>query len=73
MLKDKPIVRFRRWYRKGWEWIFCWRKEWFEWEKSMVEDFMARLSQVSLHRDKENLWLCNNPLTYRFSVKSAYT
>jgi len=43
MFKDGPVGRFGRWTRGGWEWVFCWRRKWFEWEKPMVEDFMAIL------------------------------
>jgi len=71
-LKDKTIGSFRRWSIEGWEWKFSWRREWFEWEKTMVEDFMASISRVSLHPYKEDLRLWNNPPSYTFSIKSAH-
>ena len=40
--------------------------------KTMVEDFMASISKVFLHQDKEDLWLWNAPPSYSFSIKSAY-
>jgi len=72
LIKDEPIVRFGRLSTKGWEWAFRWRREWFKWEKPLVDKFMTSISQVSLHRDKEDLWLWNDPPSYTFSVKSAY-
>ena len=72
LLKDSPIGCFRRWSNERWEWDFCWRREWFEWEKPMVEEFMSSLSQVSLLPENEDLWLWNDPPSYSFSVKSAY-
>jgi len=70
--KDKTIDNFGRWSTEGWEWKFSWRREWFEWEKTIVEDFMESISQVSLHPGKEDLRVWNDPPTYIFSVKSAY-
>jgi len=61
VLKDKNIGSFGRWSNEGWEWAFCWRREWYEWEKPMVEYFMASISQVSLRPDKEDSWLWNDP------------
>ncbi len=71
-LKDKPIDCFVRRNADGWEWKFRWRREWFEWEKTMVEDFMSILSHVSLQSDIEDSRLWNDPPSYTFSVKSAY-
>jgi len=33
---------------------------------------MSCLSQVSLHLEKEDLWLWNDPPSYSFLVKSGY-
>ena len=71
-LKDKTIDRCGRWSTEGWEWEFKWRREWFEWEKIMVEDFMTIISQVSLHQGTEDKRFWNDPPSYSFSVKSAY-
>jgi len=71
-LKDKTIDSFGRWATEGWEWKFNWRREWFEWEKNIVKDFMGSISQVSLHPGKEDQRVWNDPPTYTFSVKSAY-
>lgn len=38
----------------------------------MVENFMAIISQVSLHPDKEDLRIWNDPPSYTFSLKFAY-
>ena len=71
-LKDKTIGKFGSWSTQGWEWKFSWRKEWFEWERTMVEEFMEDLSQVVLYPNKEDIRLWNDPSSYTFSVKSAY-
>jgi len=71
-LKEKPIDSFGSWNADGWEWKFSWRRDWFEWEKTMVEDFMSIISQVSLQPDKEDLRTWNDPQSYTFSVKFAY-
>ena len=71
-MKDKSISSFGRWSTKGWEWKFRWRREWFEWEKTMVEEFMSIISQVSLYQGLEDKRLWNNPPLFSFSVKSAY-
>jgi len=63
-LKDKSIGSFGRWSTKGWEW--------FEWEKTMVEEFMTIIAQVSLHQDIEDKQLWNDPPSYSFSVKPTY-
>jgi len=71
-LKDKAIGSFGSWTTEGWEWNFSWRRDWFEWKKSMVEDFMAIIAQVPLQPDKEDLRRWDEPPLYTFSVKSAY-
>ena len=38
MEEDKPIMSFGRWTTEVWEWVFSWRKAWFEWKKPMVDD-----------------------------------
>ena len=50
-----------------------WRRAWFELEKPMVEDFMTNISQVPLDSNKLDSWLWNEPPSYSFSVKSAYS
>ena len=70
--KDKTIDNFGIWNAVGWEWKFSWRRDWFEWEKTMVEEFMSIISQVLLQPDKEDSRLLNDPPSYTFSVKSAY-
>ena len=71
-LKDKTIENFGNWSTQGWEWKFSWRREWFEWERIMLEDFMENISQVSLCPIKEDRRLWNDYPSYTFSVKSAY-
>ena len=71
-LKDKPIDNFGSWNADGWEWNFSWRRDWFEWEKTLVEEFLSIISQVSLQSDKEDSRTWNDPPSYTFSVKSAY-
>ncbi|XP_068477142.1 uncharacterized protein [Phaseolus vulgaris] len=71
-LKDKTIDNYGIWNAVGWEWKFSWRRDWFEWEKTMVEEFMSIISQVLLQPDKEDSRLWNDPPSYTFSVKSAY-
>jgi len=71
-LKDKPIDNFGGWNADGWEWNFSWRRDWFEWEKTLVEEFLSIISQVSLQPDKEDSRTWNDPPSYTFSVKSAY-
>jgi len=34
---------------------------------------MTNIAQVSLHSDKEDLWLSNDSPSYSFSVKSTYS
>jgi len=71
-LKDKYIVSCGSWTMEGWEWKFSWRRDWFEWEKSMVEDFMAIISQVILQQEVEDIRIWIDPPSYTFTVKSAY-
>ncbi|XP_068503760.1 uncharacterized protein [Phaseolus vulgaris] len=71
-LKDKPIDNFGSWNADGWEWNFSWRRDWFEWEKTLVEEFLSIISQVSLQPDKEDSRTWNDPPSYTFSVKYAY-
>ena len=71
-LKDKTIRSFGRWNTGRWEWKFSWRREWFEWEKSMVEDFMSVITLVSVQPEYDDVRLWNDPPSNTFSVKSAY-
>ena len=71
-LKDKTIGSFGCWNTDRWEWKFSWRREWFEWEKNMVEDFMSIISLVPFQPDNEDVRIWNDPQSYTFSVKSAY-
>jgi len=70
-LKDKTIGNFGSWSTQGWEWKFSWRREWFEWERTMIEEFMENLSQVSLYPNKEDLRLWNDPPLYTISGGKA--
>ena len=72
VLKEKTIGSFGRWNIDRCEWMFSWRKEWFEWEKTLVDDFMSIISMASLQPDNEDVRLWNDPPSYSFSVKSAY-
>jgi len=71
-LKDKYIGSCGSWTIEGWEWKFSWRRDWFEWEKSMVEDFMAIISQVILQQEVDDIRIWIDSPSYTFTVKSAY-
>jgi len=71
-LKDKTIRSLGSWNTGRWEWKFSWRREWFEWEKTLVDDFMSIISLVSFQPDNEDVRLWNDPPSYTFSVKYAY-
>ncbi|XP_068498505.1 uncharacterized protein [Phaseolus vulgaris] len=60
------------WNVVGWEWNFSWRRDWFEWEKSMVEEFMSIISQVLLQPDKEDSRIWIDPPSYTFSNASGF-
>ena len=53
-LQNKTIDSCGRWNSEGWVWEFRWRREWFEWEKILVEEFMSIISQVPLHQGTED-------------------
>jgi len=71
-LQNKTIDSCGRWNSEGWVWEFRWRREWFEREKLMVEEFMSIISQVPLHQGTKDKRFWNDPPTFSFSVKSAY-
>ena len=42
------------------------RRDWFEWEKSQLVDFMLYLTQQALHTKREDKWLWRDPHTNIF-------
>ena len=46
-----------RWIDNKWVWEFKWKREWFEWEKSLVDEFFSFLEGTSIDMAGEDHWL----------------
>ncbi|KAL5125091.1 hypothetical protein HKD37_02G005368 [Glycine soja] len=58
------------WSLEGWRLEFKWRKEWFDWELSVVEEFLNVLTNVNIANQGEDHWLEDSSSMY--SIKSVY-
>jgi len=39
------LEQYGEWKDLGWEWDFKWRREWFDWEKPMIEELFGIIQQ----------------------------
>lgn len=61
------------WSLEGWRLEFKWRKEWFDWELSVVEEFLNVLANANIANQGEDHWLWLEDSSSMDSVKSTYT
>ena len=57
------------WDQDRWCWDFVWRREWFEWERSSVDEFHKMVEDANLINQGDDCWLWVKDV---FSVRSAY-
>lgn len=60
------------WVREEWRWKLEWRRPWFEWERSLLTNFLQVLSNYVPKRNSQDIWVWNNNPTISFSVRDAY-
>ena len=70
--KEARLLEVGNWYENQWKWNVLWRKEWFEWEKPMVEEMMQHIEGCTLHKQKEDEWVWRGDATQEYTVKSTY-
>ena len=69
---DSPLYCFGKWHSDKWSWEFKWRREWFEWEKPQVDEFIYVLEGQTLKSGWDDKWLWRDPQSCKYSVKSTY-
>ena len=61
-----------RWDQGCWAWEFQWRRQWFEWEKELVEGFYSVLEWVTLRYQEDDTWIWVEHASNVFTAKSTY-
>jgi len=70
--KESIIGNMGKWDNGVLKWNLGWRRQWFEWEKNLVEDFMKVLEKENLDCTKDDEWSWIDDKVNTYSVKSAY-
>ena len=70
--KVAKVVELGNWIDGVWVWHFEWRRPFFEWEKSLVEEFVQILHGAKLELGKTNCWIWKAGGFQTFTVNSAY-
>ncbi|XP_068497922.1 uncharacterized protein [Phaseolus vulgaris] len=60
------------WYNGEWVWNLDWRRSFFDWEKSLVEQLFQSLQEVKLVFGEADSWVWKIRESQTFSVNSAY-
>ena len=71
--QKRDVVRnMERWDQGCWAWEFQWRRQWFEWEKELVEGFYSVLEWVTLRYQEDDTWIWVELASNVFTAKSTY-
>jgi len=70
--KNAKIVELGYWYNGEWVWNLDWRRSFFDWEKSLVEQLFQILQEVKLVFGEADSWVWKIEESQTFSVNSAY-
>lgn len=55
-----------------WVWDLRWKREWFEWEKHMVDELFALINNANIEDIGENYWIWTVNLSNSFKLKFTY-
>jgi len=69
ILKKGTLCDFSISKDEWWQWSIPWRKEWFQWEKSIVTKLEKELEMINLCRGK---WVWKDDETQEYIVQSTY-
>lgn len=70
--RNAKVDKVGRWEGDLWVWNFNWRRIFFEWEDSMVQDFVSFLSDAKLIRGQMDDWGWKYNSAGQYSCKTAY-
>jgi len=45
------------WNGPIWEWTLKWRRDWFEWEKPIIEEFLQLIQDCIMRIDAQHQWV----------------
>jgi len=58
-----------KWELGRWVWKFRWRRPWFEWETTLVEEFNIGLEGTNMRHHEEDMWVWLEDASSIFTVK----
>jgi len=66
IIKETTLDEVEFWVEENWIWNLPWRRQWFEWEKTLVDMLMQAIEEKTFFRDRLDGKICN-------AVQSTYT
>lgn len=70
--KEECVEKMDTWRNGRWVLEFRWRREWFQWEDQLVEEFFALVNNVNIEGLGEDNWIWTFNPSYNFTLKSTY-
>lgn len=70
--KEECIINMGEWAEGVWRWNFRWHRDWFVWEREVVERLSLMLSEATLVEGGEDSWIWKQDRTRNYLVKSSY-
>jgi len=70
--KDAKVAELGFWSNGVWVWQLAWRRQFFEWEKPLVDQLSQFLLKARIASGEVDSWIWNEGGTQSFSVNSAY-
>jgi len=52
--KEAKVSMVGEWIENSWKWKFDWRRNWFEWAKPMLKEFIQDLESYMLNKDTKD-------------------
>jgi len=71
-MKDVKVGMTGLWYENLWEWNLSWRRNWFKWEKPIVQDLYQELESCKPKKDLDDIWFWLGDRNGSYTVKSTY-
>jgi len=70
--KDAKVAELENWTNGDWVWHFVWRRSFYDWEKSLVEQLFQMLQGVKLELGEADSWVWKVGGLQTFTINSIY-
>jgi len=69
---DLLLIQAGRWENNSWVWDLKWRRDWFEWERSMVETFKLEVTKILPIKNRLDRWVWKGGNSENYSFRFVY-